>query len=284
MLDFDWDNIDDTADKDDDLLADPALLAVLVPLPEWPPYIDPDLPAPSQVDDPENAVPIPSTLPPEPTVEEEEANFFANSNHTILKASLIKHITYAYTNGQLHWPKTFTEYQKKKLPLMQRVLSRTEATLRSRLLIRPSELRRFNSRTGLYDLPIGNGLFSKEFIRGGTQIVHFNGTELPNREAVQRAKAQSDRGGYVISNLTETYGIDCYDNASRLQCFASLANSPYKCHNVTRNVTPRANVRKSIATVDGRCVFGLIAAVDIQPFTEILVNYGPGYIFPSHYE
>ena len=39
--------------KKSDLLADPALLAVLVPLPEWPPYVDPDLPAPSQVDDPE---------------------------------------------------------------------------------------------------------------------------------------------------------------------------------------------------------------------------------------
>jgi hypothetical protein len=96
MLDFDWDNIDDTADKEDDLLADPALLAVLVPLPDWPPYVDPDLPAPSQLDDHEIAVPIPSTLPPEPILEEEEGNFFANSNHTILKASLIKHITYAY--------------------------------------------------------------------------------------------------------------------------------------------------------------------------------------------
>ena len=114
--------------------------------------------------------------------------------------------------------------------------------------------------------------------------MHFCGTELPNREAVQRAKTQRDRGGYVLSNLTETYGIDCYDNASRLQCFASMANSPYKCHNVVRNCAARANVRKSIAAVNGRSVFGLIASVDILPFTEILVNYGPGYIFPNHYD
>jgi SET domain-containing protein len=133
-------------------------------------------------------------------------------------------------------------------------------------------------------MPIGNGLFSKEFIRAGSQIVHFNGTELPNREAVQRAKTQSNHGGYVLSNYTETYGIDCYDTASRLQCFASMANSPYKCHNVVRNSAPRANVRKSIATVNGKSIFGLIAAVDIQPFTEILVNYGAAYIFPSHYD
>jgi hypothetical protein len=203
-----------------------------------------------------NAVPVPSTMPIPASNNDvpvdDEINFFANSNHTILKASLIKHITYAYTNGQLHWPKTFSEYQKKRLPLLQTVLSRTEATLRARLLIRPSELRRLNPRTGLYDMPIGNGLFSKEFIRAGTQIVHFTGTELPNREAVQRAKSQGDRGGYVLSNYTETYGIDCYDNASRLQCFASMANSPYKCHNVVRNCSPRANVQKSLANAGGR--------------------------------
>ena len=62
------------------------------------------------------------------------------------------------------------------------------------------------------------------------------------------------------------------------QCFASMANSPYKCHNVVRNCVPRANVQKSLAPVGGRFVFGLIASVDIAPFTEILVNYGPGYI------
>jgi hypothetical protein len=28
---------------------------------------------------------------------------------------------------------------------------------------------------------------------------------------------------------------------------------------------------------------GLIASQDIPPFTEILLNYGPAYIFPSHY-
>ena len=100
MLDFDWDNIDDSNNNDDDLLADPALLEILVPLPEWPPYTDPDLPAPSQLADQENAVLVPSTL------------------------------------------------------------------------------------------PIGNGLFSKEFIRAGSQIVHFCGTELPNREAVQRARTE----------------------------------------------------------------------------------------------
>ena len=117
MLDFDWDNIDDSNDNDDDLLADQALLDILVPLPEWPPYVDPDLPAPSQMGDQANAVPVPSTMPIPASNNDvpvdDEINFFANSNHTILKASLIKHITYAYTNGQLHWPKTFPSIRRR---------------------------------------------------------------------------------------------------------------------------------------------------------------------------
>jgi hypothetical protein len=216
--------------------------------------------------------------------EGEEPNFFANENNYIVKASLIKHMTYAYTNGQLRWPKSFSEYQKKVMPLVQSLVTRTEAVLRSRLLIRPSELCRMNTRTGQYDLLIGNGLFSKEFIKAGTQVVHFCGEELLGYEAVQEARVQREHGGYVVANITETYGFDCFDNASRLQCFASMANSPYKCYNVVRKTTPRANVQKSIATVNGRCIFGLIADRDIQPFTEILVNYGPAYIYPRWYE
>ena len=68
-------------------------------------------------------------------------------------------------------------------------------------------------------------------------------------DAVQEARLQREHGGYyVVANITETYGIDCFDNASRLQCFASMVNSPYKGYNVVRKITPRANVQKSIAT------------------------------------
>ena len=101
-------------------------------------------------------------------------------------------------------------------------------------------------------------------------------------DAVQEARLQREHGGYyVVANITETYGIDCFDNASRLQCFASMVNSPYKCYNVVRKITPRANVQKSIATVNGRNIFGLVADRDIPAFTEILVNYGPAYIYPT---
>ena len=63
--DFDWDNIDDSMDRDQDNIA-PDLLALLVPLPDLPPVHDPDLPAPSNVDEANLAEPIPLTAPQSP--------------------------------------------------------------------------------------------------------------------------------------------------------------------------------------------------------------------------
>ena len=106
-------------------------------------------------------------------------------------------------------------------------MNRAETLMRARLLIRPSELRRLNPHTKVYDMPIGNGLSCKE-----QQIVHFTGESLRNRTEVQYARAVSQHGGYVITNRTETYGLDCFQAAARHQCFASMANSPYKCKNI----------------------------------------------------
>ena len=87
--------------------------------------------------------------------------------------------------------------------------------MRARLLIRPSELRRLNPHTKVYEMPIGNGLFCKERIRSGQQIVHFTGEPLRNRSEVQHARAVSQHGGYVITNHTDTYGLDCFQAAAR---------------------------------------------------------------------
>ena len=106
---------------------------------------------PSLLDNSKVAEPIPFTAPLSPIEEGEEPNLVANENNYVVKASLIKHMTYDYTNGQLRWPKAFSEYQKKVMPLVQSLFTRTETVLRSRLLIRPSELRRLNTRIGQYD-------------------------------------------------------------------------------------------------------------------------------------
>jgi hypothetical protein len=168
---------------------------------------------------------------------------------------------------------------------VQVAVNRAETLMRARLLIRPSELRRLNPHTQEYDMPIGNGLFCKERIRSGQQIVHFSGEPLRTRAEVQQARVVSQHGGYVITNHTETYGLDCFQAAARHQCFASMANSPYKCKNIHRGTFPEANVQKTCKAIgDGTYIFGLVACRDIPPFTEILVNYGASYLYPTHYE
>jgi hypothetical protein len=87
---------------------------------------------------------------------------------------------------------------------VQVAVNRAETLMRARLLIRPSELRRLNPHTQEYDMPIGNGLFCKERIRSGQQIVHFSGEPLRTRAEVQQARVVSQHGGYVITNHTET--------------------------------------------------------------------------------
>ena len=63
---------------------------VLHSLPDLPPVHDPDLPAPSTVDEGNLAEPIFLTAPQSPMEEGTEPNFFANENNYIVKASLIK--------------------------------------------------------------------------------------------------------------------------------------------------------------------------------------------------
>ena len=174
-------------------------------------------------------------------------------------------------------------------------MNRAETLMRARLLIRLSELRRLNPRTKEYpfggtnsfpcDMPIRNGLFSKERIQRGQQIVHLSGEPLRSHAEVQRARAVSLHGVYVITNHIETYGLDCFQAAARHQCFASMANCPYKCKNILRGTLPDANVQKTCKAIgDGSYSFGLVACRDIPPFTEILVNYGASYLYSTHYD
>ena len=138
-----------------------------------------------------------------------------------------------------------------------------------------------------YDMPIGNVLFCKErILRSGKQIVHFSGEPLRNRAEVLHSRVVSQHGGYVITNHTETCGLHCFQATARHHCFASMANnSPYKCKNIHCGTFPEANVQKTCKAIDdGTYSFGLNACRDIPPFTEILVNYGASYLYPTHYE
>ena len=73
-------------------------------------------------------------------------------------------------------------------------------------------------------------------------FVHFIGKVLATREEVLEAEQVGERGGYVITNETATWGLDYFKTAARYQCFASMTNSPYMCKDVHRNLFPSANV------------------------------------------
>ncbi len=47
------------------------------------------------------------------------------------------------------------------MPILRTVLSRAEASLRARLLVQPSNLRRRNPLSGVYDMPKGESCIPK---------------------------------------------------------------------------------------------------------------------------
>jgi hypothetical protein len=49
---------------------------------------------------------------------EEEVNPIAEVQQWVLKDALRKHFSYAYSNGQISWPKRFTNFQKNAMPLL----------------------------------------------------------------------------------------------------------------------------------------------------------------------
>ena len=50
---------------------------------------------------------------------EELPNPIAEVQQGVLKDALRKHFSYAYSNGQIHWPKRFTHFQKQAMPLLR---------------------------------------------------------------------------------------------------------------------------------------------------------------------
>ena len=49
---------------------------------------------------------------------EELPNPIAEVQQWVLKDALRKHFSYAYSNGQIQWPKRFTHFQKQAMPLL----------------------------------------------------------------------------------------------------------------------------------------------------------------------
>ena len=83
-------------------------------------------------------------------------------------------------------------------------MERAERICRAHLYVRPSHSKRYRVRRNRYDIPIGMGLFTSRDISSGTHIVFFVGELLLDPAEIIRRIAQSERGGYMLSNATKT--------------------------------------------------------------------------------
>jgi len=161
-------------------------------------------------------------------------------------------------------------------------MERAERICRAHLCVRPSHLKRYRVRRNRYEIPIGMGLFTSRDISSGTHIVFFVGELLLDPAEIIRRSAQSERGGYMLSNATKTVALDCYESSSRGHCLASMSNCPYECYNTHSDRPAFDNARLTYkAWGKGHYQWGLMSKKTIPAHEEILWNYGASYIYPS---
>ena len=131
---------------------------------------------------------------------------------------------------------------------------------------------------------IGNGLFSSRDIPPNTHIVYFVGENIGDPILIKARRNRSERGGYLLTNATVTYALDCFDTCKLGKCLASFRNSPRNCYNVLKNRRAAANARLTMRALgNNKYQWGISSLVSagIPAHEEILWNYGAGYIYPE---
>ena len=225
---------------------------------------------------------LPGVLTQQPQGSQDNPIAFSQGNYWPLKKALMKHLTYAYVSGKLQWPSSFSSFRKKKMPLLTRALCRADQMSRVHFRVQPSKLRRRHPATGAFTEEIGNGLFAMTRFKPGEHLINFIGDIINRQQYLQRTLA--GRGGYILSNRSESVFLDCFDQARNGMCWASMVNSPYGCRFVNTYTAPTANATLVIfAAGNNRYTWSLKAIKSIGRGEEIFFNYGAAYVFPAHY-
>ena len=224
----------------------------------------------------------PGVLTQHPLGSQENPIPFSQGNYWPLKHALMKHLSYAYTQGKLSWPKHFSKVQKLDMPLLTRALARADHFSRSHFRIAPSILRRRHLTSGQYTEGIGNGLFALKKFKPGDHLLNFVGDTITNQQYITRTEA--GRGGYILANSLATYFLDCFDHARNGTCWASMANSPYGCRVPGSTSMVTANAQLVVfAHGNHNYTWSIKAIKPIERGQEVLMNYGARYQYPSHY-
>jgi hypothetical protein len=216
-------------------------------------------------------------------------SLYSNQSHAhwTLKELLVKNFTHQYSIGDLYWPRLFKALNRKnfpKAPPINRVLEagfqipilQNNLLCCKSLYIKPSDLRA--SRDGkVYNITIGNGLFTSLPLKKNTKLGQFQG-EIINLE-MKEERILAGKGGYMI-NFNETMFLDCYDSAIVTKtCLLSLANSAYKCYNINTSKKATNNCKLVIDPIQRTATIETLRYINAN--TELLYNYGNDYIFPN---
>jgi hypothetical protein len=121
---------------------------------------------------------------------------------------------------------------------------------------------------------VGRGLFAYVHFSTGKRICYFSPGDIITREEADR-RDFNQCGGYKI-RFAENYIQDNY--YYRDICFASMANSPknlvdVKGHRVSSNARLSLDMKNKTAS--------LFATKTINPYEEILCNYGGNFRYPK---
>ena len=150
----------------------------------------------------------------------------------------------------------------------------------------PLQLRRTAHGRSDYKLQIGNGLFSTIAYKAGVHIVNFVGDIIRDINIVEEKNA-AGRGGYILGTTgTTNLYLDCYTNAKRGTCLASMSNCPYRCRNgITGAQNPQTNAKLCIYYRTGHDpVWSLKSSTSIAKGVETLWAYGHDYQYPNFYD
>ena len=126
---------------------------------------------------------------------------------------------------------------------------------------------------------IGFGLFTYDYLKGGDHVAYFNG--IITTDVVYKSLQVQGKGGYAI-RLKEGFVLDCYENAKKGSCFASMSNCP-------RNVKKRKDGEFEFISVEANCeifvnrknnrvALRVKRNNNIQCMSELCWTYGNSYI------
>jgi hypothetical protein len=190
--------------------------------------------------------------------------------------ALVEHFFHQWRYGQLQWPKRFTKASKKVHPMNRVRLALAEHTYDS-LYVKPTDLVPLDVNDNKrHDVDLKNGLFCSMLLpstKSGLKLAEFKGVIITERHRQELGI----EGGYVLK--THKGLLNCYDNAMRGLCKASMANSAIHCFNKSEN---RNAVNNCTIRVNGNTVTLYTAKnIAIPPNRELLWAYQSAYQYPA---